>query len=117
MVQRGEVATRPLDAALPMREVVMSPEPPPGRRGLRSWFANRDEGLPRRPLSPTQRRVLAFTWAGIFSMLIYALSMVFALFQPGYSLADRVASVFLVGGIFFILLHGFGFANSMLKAS
>src|SRR5688572_10201783 len=95
---------------LPSRET-------PTRRGLRSWLAGRGEGGERRPITPTQRRVLAFTWLGIFSMLLYALFMVLAMFAPGYSLVDRIASIFLLLGIMFIPLHGFRFANSMLKAS
>ncbi len=82
-------------------------------------FTRHDERAPeeRRRASPVQKRILAFTWIGVFSMGLYALSMVLALFAPGYTLADRLASILLLLGIGFIMLHGLGYANSMIKAS
>lgn len=71
----------------------------------------------RRPVTPTQRRVLAFTWLSVFGMAVYAIFMVLAAFAPGYTLVDHIASVFLLAGLWFILLHGLGYANSMIKAS
>lgn len=73
----------------------------------------------RRPVTPTQRRVLAFTWLSVFGMAVYAIFMVLAAFAPGYGIftADRFSSFFLLAGLWFIMLHGLGYANSMIKAS
>src|SRR5690606_28178727 len=94
--------------------------PTPNDREETRTFAERRESTspePRRRVTPSQRRVLGFTWIGIFSMLIYAVFMGMAFFAPGYSLVDRIASIVLLFGIFFILMHGLGYANSMIKAS
>ncbi|MDF2439365.1 MAG: hypothetical protein JWN98_349, partial [Abditibacteriota bacterium] len=87
--------------------------------GSRTTFGERNAPAPetQRRVTGAQRRVLAFTWIGLFSMMIYALFMGLAFFAPGYSLVDRIASIALMGGILFILMHGFGYANSMIKAS
>ncbi len=62
-------------------------------------------------------RVLVFTWLSLFFMGLYAVSVGAAIFQPGYSLLDRVFSAFLLFGLLFISIHGLGYANSMIKAS
>jgi cellulose synthase (UDP-forming) len=71
---------------------------------------------PRRA-TPGQNRILAFTWLGVASMCVYTLAMLLAFFAPGYTLGDRIASFFLMFGVLFILMHGLGYANSMIKAS
>ncbi|RYG70748.1 glycosyltransferase [bacterium] len=70
-----------------------------------------------RRVSATQRRILAITWVSLAFMLIYVITIGLAVFQPGYSFWDRVASAFLLFGLVFIIVHGFGYANSMIKAS
>ncbi len=99
----------PVVADVPPREV-----PPES-----TVFTRHDERAPEptRRSSPVQKRVLAFTWIGVFSMGLYALSMILALFAPGYTLPDRLASILLLLGITFIMMHGLGYANSMIKAS
>jgi cellulose synthase (UDP-forming) len=67
--------------------------------------------------SPSQMRILALTWISLAFMLIYVVTIGMALFAPGYSFWDRVASLFLLFGLVFIVVHGFGYANSMIKAS
>ena len=86
---------------------------------LRTVFAEQNEPgqWRRRPVTRTQQRVLAFTWLGIFSMAIYGLFMGDSFLNPNYTLPDRIASLFLIFGLLFILIHGFGYANSMLKAA
>ncbi|MDQ3812998.1 MAG: cellulose synthase catalytic subunit, partial [Armatimonadota bacterium] len=99
-----------------------APEPPGAARpaGLRTFFAESGTPVPgttRPPVTPTQRRVLVLTWIAMFFMLAYVASMGLAFVQPGYSLADRIASVFLLLGIGYITLHSVGYANSMIKAA
>ncbi|HEX9998257.1 MAG TPA: glycosyltransferase [Abditibacterium sp.] len=83
-------------------------------KGARSKMAAR--GAKNRSLSGFQRQILAATWLGLVFMSIYAMTVGLALFEPGYSFWDRVASGFLLFGLFFIIIHGFGYANSMIKA-
>jgi len=78
--------------------------------------AGRPETM-RRQATSTQRRVLIFTWIGILSMIVYGIFMVLSAFNPGYNFLDYLALAGLMFGLFFILLHGFGYANSMIKAS
>jgi cellulose synthase (UDP-forming) len=94
------------------------------RANLREDVRARHEGkdirgnrIERRPVTKTQRRVVAMTWAGIFLSFIYFLFIALAAAAPGYSFKDRIASIFLILGSFFIFLHGIGYANSMIKAS
>ena len=49
-------------------------------------------------------------------MAIYAVTVGVALLQPGYRLVDRIAAFFLLFGFAFIVIHGIGYSNSMLKA-
>lgn len=81
----------------------------------RARMAARRDTSPR--TDPVQRRILAITWISLAFMLIYVGSIGLALFQPGYSFWDRIASLFLLFGLIFIVVHGFGYANSMIKAS
>lgn len=69
-----------------------------------------------RPLPGAVRRLLVLIPLGLVFLALYALCVGFALFRPDYSPVDRVASVFLGGALLFVLLHGLGYANSMLKA-
>jgi cellulose synthase (UDP-forming) len=71
----------------------------------------------RRPITGTQRRVLAFTWIGVFCMVIYGLFMLLSAFNPGYRPIDYIAMFLLLFGLGFILMHGIGYANSVIKAS
>ncbi|HEX8833155.1 MAG TPA: glycosyltransferase [Abditibacteriaceae bacterium] len=90
------------------------------RADINSRLAGRDalgNKVVRRPVSKTQKRIIAMTWVAMFFSLIYFLFIGLAAAAPGYSFADRVASIFLVFGSFFIFLHGIGYANSMIKAS
>lgn len=73
--------------------------------------------IERRPITRTQRRVLAFTWIGVFMMLIYGAFMVLSTFNPGYRFVDYVAMAMLIFGVLFIVMHGLGYANSVIKAS
>jgi cellulose synthase (UDP-forming) len=111
-VGREDVAREGAVRETTVRETV------PEREGVRT-FGERGTPSPeaQRRVTPAQRRVLAFTWIGLFSMMIYALFMGLAFFSPGYGLVDRIASIGLLLGILFILMHGFGYANSMIKAS
>ena len=85
------------------------------RRGLRERIArSRTPGLVR--LTSLQQRALAFTYGAMLFMLVYTGVTGAAIFQPGYRPIDRFASVFLLLGLGFILVHGFGYANSMVKA-
>jgi cellulose synthase (UDP-forming) len=116
-VNRENVNRETVPRETPVRD--LTERETPIREDART-FAERPSGqMPEaeRRVTPAQRRVLAFTWIGIFSMLIYALFMGLAFFAPGYRLVDRIASVGLLFGILFILMHGFGYANSMIKAS
>jgi cellulose synthase (UDP-forming) len=84
-------------------------------RGARSKMAVRESNPGR--VSSSQRQILIATWLGISFMLLYVLTIGMALFEPGYSRWDRIASGFLIFGLGFIVVHGFGYANSMIKAS
>lgn len=89
----------------------------PGRgRFLADHRAERPESQ-RRPITGTQRRVLAFTWIGVFMMMLYGLFMILSAFNPGYRLIDYVALFMLLFSIGFILVHGISYANSVIKAS
>lgn len=70
----------------------------------------------RNPLPGAARRLLVLIPLGLASLVLYALSVGLALFRSGYSPADRIASIFLGGALAFVLLHGLGYANSMIKA-
>lgn len=73
--------------------------------------------LTRRVVTGTQKRVIAFTWIGIFMMLLYGIFAVLSAFNPGYRPLDYVAMFMLLFSILFILMHGIGYANSVIKAS
>lgn len=75
-----------------------------------------DGPLGLRRLPSATRRILVFTWLGLIFSALYAFFIGSALVQPGYTLADRIASGLLLLGLIFITIHGFGYANSMLKA-
>ena len=87
----------------------------PVKSGRRSRMAR---GAPQgfRALSGARKRILLLTWLGLFFMAVYAATVGWALLQPGYRLVDRVAGAFLLFGFAFIVIHGVGYANSMLKA-
>lgn len=90
------------------------------RQGERTLFAESGAPVPgtsRPPMTPTRKRLLAFTWLASSFMLFYMLFVAQAFLAPGYSLVDRIASVFLVLGTLFIMIHSMGYANSMVKAS
>lgn len=98
--------------------------PLPGRTrervGARTVFVESGAPVPgtsRPPLTPTRRRLLIFTWCASFFMLMYLVFMVLAFFAPGYDLKDRIASIFLLIGTLYIMMHSLGYANSMVKAS
>ncbi|RYX83445.1 glycosyltransferase [bacterium] len=84
-------------------------------RGRRAQFAS---GGARTsiPFPGEVRRLLFLIPLGLVFLALYALGVGFALFRPGYSPIDRVASAFLGVALLFVLLHGLGYANSMLKA-
>ena len=84
-------------------------------RGKRARLAS-DAARPALPLPGASRRLLVLIPLGLVFLVLYALSVGLALFRPGYSTLDRIASVFLGGALLFVLLHGVGYANSMLKA-
>jgi hypothetical protein len=42
----------------------------------------------RRPISGTQKRVLAFTWIGVFMMLLYGAFKMLSFHKPGYRPID-----------------------------
>jgi cellulose synthase (UDP-forming) len=107
-VAAAPVAAAPV-AAVPVEEAARE----------RALLGEREERaeVVRRPVTATQKRVLGFTWIGIFSMLFYGVFMILALFNPGYDLKDRIASILLLLGVLFILMHGLGYANSMIKSS
>ncbi len=67
--------------------------------------------------SAANRKFLIGTWLSLTFMLIYAVTIGMSLTAPGYSLADRIASGILIFGLGFIIVHGFGYANSMIKAN
>ena len=75
-------------------------------------------GAPRgfRHLPRARKLILLLTWLGLFFMAVYAVTVGVALLQPGYTLADRIGSFFLLLGFGFIVIHGVGYSNSMLKA-
>lgn len=98
-----------------VRRESVSASKPRRKKGARSKLASR--GPKRAPLGAAQRRFLVATWLGIAFMLLYALTIGQALAQPNYSRIDRIASGFLLFGLGFIMLHGLGYANSMLKAT
>ncbi len=90
------------------------------REDVRARHVGRDahgQEIVRRPVSRTQRRVVALAWAGVFFMMLYPLFILLSSFTPGYSFADRIANIFLILGTLFIFIHGLGYANSMIKAS
>ncbi len=92
----------------------------PRREDVRARHVGRDahgQEIVRRPVSRTQRQVVALAWVAVFFMLLYPLFILLSSFTPGYSFADRIANIFLVLGTLFILIHGLGYANSMIKAS
>ncbi len=89
-----------------------------GREGSRTFAeAGAPQVEPRRRMTGGQRRVLVWTWLAVSGMALYGLSMMLAFFAPGYTLPDRIASLFLMFGLLFILMHGLGYANSTIKAS
>ena len=53
---------------------------------------------------------------GLLFAGLYALSVGLSLFRADYSLLDRAASLLLGGALLFVLGHGLGYANSMIKA-
>ena len=67
-------------------------------------------------LSGGHKRILILTWLGLLFMAVYAGTVGWALIGPGYRPIDRVASAFLLFGFAFIVIHGVGYSNSMLKA-
>ena len=83
-------------------------------RGARSRMARQGGG--KRPMPGSHKRILAWTWLGLAFMALYAGTVGAALFQPGYTVWDRIASAFLLFGLGFIVLHGLGYANSMVKS-
>ncbi|WP_123580579.1 glycosyltransferase [Abditibacterium utsteinense] len=85
------------------------------RRGTRSKMAAR--GPKNRGENAANRKFLIGTWLSLSFMLIYAATIGLSLLAPGYSLLDRIASGFLLFGLGFIIVHGFGYANSMIKAN
>lgn len=88
------------------------------RKGMRTRMSRRQLRPPGAPnFTDAQKRALGFTWAAMILMLLYVGSMSLALFQPGYTFWDRVGSVMLMFGMLFILMHGLGYANSVIKAS
>lgn len=98
--------------------------PLPGRTrervGARTVFVESGAPVPgtsRPPMTPTRRRLLIFTWCASFFMLMYLVFMGLAFFAPGYDLKDRIASIFLIIGTLYIMVHSLGYANSMVKAS
>lgn len=68
-------------------------------------------------LNPVQMRVVGYAYAAIFFLLFYCFSMGSALFETDSSWADKTAAVLLGLGMLFILIHGVGYANSIIKAS
>ncbi len=89
-----------------------------GAEGSRTFAeAGAPQVEPRRRMSGGQRRVLVWTWLAVAGMCLYGLSTMLAFFAPGYTLPDRIASLFLMFGLLFILMHGLGYANSTIKAS
>ena len=67
-------------------------------------------------LSGSHKRILILSWLSLFFMAVFAATVAWSLLQPGYRPIDRVASVFLLLGFAFIVIHGIGYTNSMLKA-
>jgi cellulose synthase (UDP-forming) len=90
------------------------------REDVRARHLGRDahgQEIVRRPVSRTQRQVVALAWVAVFFMLLYPLFILLSSFTPGYSFADRIANILLILGTLFIFIHGLGYANSMIKAS
>lgn len=116
---------------MPGRETPVTPRetpvpaeaiPMPGRErtGARTLFAESGAPVPgtsRPPMTPTRRRLLVFTWLASAFMLLYLVFVTMAFFAPGYSIVDRIASIFLLLGTLYIMVHSLGYANSMVKAS
>ena len=75
-------------------------------------------GAPRgfRNLPRAHKLVLWLSWLGLFFMAVYTVTVGVALLQPGYRLVDRIGSFFLIFAFGFIVIHGIGYTNSMLKA-
>ncbi len=90
---------------------------PGGRKPGRARSKLAARGPQKAPATAAQRRFLAATWLGIAFMLLYAVTIGGALLAPDYTRADRIASGFLLFGLVFIMVHGLGYANSMLKAN
>ena len=93
-------------------------QPEPGKwenAGRRTRMAR---GAPRgfRGLPRARQLILWLSWLGLFFMAIYAVTVGVALLAPGYRLEDRIGSIFLLFGFAFIVIHGVGYTNSMLKA-
>ncbi len=84
-------------------------------RGARKKLAG-DAGPSSPALTGAGRRLLWLIPLGLFFAALYALSVGLSLFRADYSPADRVASLLLGGALLFVLLHGLGYANSMIKA-
>ncbi len=84
-------------------------------RGKRARLAA-GSARPVAPLPGASRRLLVLISLGLAFLALYALCVGLALFRSGYSTLDRIASVFLGGALLFVLLHGVGYANSMIKA-
>jgi cellulose synthase (UDP-forming) len=120
----SELPVTPDTAREGAREGAREAMPMPGRvrerTGARTLFAESGAPVPgtsRPPLTPTRQKILAFTWFAAFFMLLYLVFMWKAFLGPGYSLIDRIASVFLLLGTIHLMIHAFGYANSMIKAS
>ncbi len=84
-------------------------------RGRRAQLASEGTRVSL-PLPSAVRRLIVLIPLGLVFLALYALCVGLALFRSGYSPADRIASVFLGIALLFVLLHGLGYANSMLKA-
>ena len=84
-------------------------------RGARSRLAARGP-LGLRAIARENRKLVALTWLGLAFLALYSLTIGLALFEPGYSLLDRISSAFLLFGLLFIAVHGVGYSGSILKA-
>ena len=71
----------------------------------------------RRVVGHVEKRVVAFAWIGIFMMLLYGIFTILSAMNPGYRPIDYVGTFMLLFGVGFILLHGLGYANQVIKAS
>ncbi len=96
----------------------LRPEPNAGKPAGAGRRTRMARGAPRgfRSLPRARKLILLLTWLGLLFMAIYAVTVGVALLQPGYTLADRIGSFFLLFGFAFIVVHGVGYSNSMLKA-